>query len=152
MCDGNINDGASTPSMSAGSPRWPSGSCPTENDRELDAVSNGNRAEVSHIRRSFAACRVGKKRSFGASEATASFGGSHITSIGNHLGAGHVASQPSRPRPTPAPTGNVGGEAPNFLELRGFSNSFGLDPAMKDDSTMDCLEADRWLEFAECFK
>ncbi|KAG0569854.1 hypothetical protein KC19_6G120800 [Ceratodon purpureus] len=148
MRDGNINDGASTPSMSAGSPGWPSGSCPTENGRELDVISNGNKAEVSPVRRSFLECRVGKKRSFSESEeasAGPSLGGSHSTSIGNHMGAGHVASQPSRPRPT-------GGEASSLLEPRAFGNSFGYDPALKDDSTMDCYEADRWLEFAECFK
>lgn len=122
--DGN---GASTPS---GSPGWPSGSRPN---------GNNNRAESSPTRRS-----SGKKRSFGESE-TADQGGSHSTSIGNQRDSpGYLASsQPSRPRPSATGNNIIGGETNSFPEPSAFANSFGLDPT---------LEADRWLEFSECFK
>lgn len=134
--DGNVNDGASTPS---GSPSWPSQSCPNENDMDI-ATSNGNnnnKAELSPLRRFFSACRVGKKRSFGESEIA---GGSESTSIGNQMGSGGylASSQPSRAR-----LSRTGGETNGFPEPSAFANSFGLDAT---------LEADRWFEFAECFK
>ena len=160
MRDGNMNDVASTPSMSPKSTGWPSGTSPTENEGETDAVSNGNAAEVSPVRKSLSACRMGsKKRSHDQSEAPATYGGSHTTSIGNHMGSGslgYLALQSSRSRPTSPPIGICGGTT-NFLEpiSRFFSHEdcypLGLDPTLKDDNNLDCLEADRWLEFADCF-
>ena len=138
MRDGNANDGASTPSST---PSWPSQSCPNEIDMDFATSDDNNhnnnnnikiniKAELSPVRRSFSACRVGKKRSFGESEIV---GGPQSTSIG-YL----ASSQPSRARPSP-----TGGERNGFPEPSAFVNPFGLDAT---------LEADRWLEFAECFK
>jgi len=138
MRDGNENDGAS---MSAGSPGRRSGSCPNENEIgcATSNVNNNNRTEVSPVRRAFSACRVGKKRSFGeyGIAGGASFGVSNSPSIGNYVGL--ASAQPNRPRPS-----LTGGETHGFLETSGpFANTFGLDPT---------LEAEQWLEFADCFK
>lgn len=128
MRDGSMNDGASTPSMSPRSSGWPSGTNVSE--KEMEAVSNGNAAEVSPVRKCFSACRMGsKKRSLDQSE-----GGSHSTSVGNHMGSESMGlQQHGRPFSYEA------------------CNPLGLDPTMKEYSNAECLEADRWLEFADCF-
>lgn len=145
MRDGHVNDGASSPSMSAGSPGCPSGPCPNENDMNVaisnvdDDYNNSNKAELSPVRRSFSACRVDKKRSFAESGIAggASFWGSRSASTGTRKGL--VFSQSNRPRTAP-----TGGDTNGFPESSpAFSNSYGLDST---------LEADRWLEFTECFK
>jgi len=146
MRDDHVNDGASTSSMSAGSPGCPSGPCPNENDMDVatsnvddDNNNNNNKAELSPVRRSFSACRVGKKRSFAESGIAggASFWGSRSASTGTRKGL--AFSQSNRPRTAPP-----GGDTNGFPDPSpAFANSFELDSS---------LEADRWLDFAECFK
>ncbi|KAG0586469.1 hypothetical protein KC19_2G092800 [Ceratodon purpureus] len=157
--DGNMNDSASTPSMSRRSSGWPSGTSPNENEGDVEAVSNGNAAEVSPVRKSLSACRMGsKKRSHDQSEAPAAYGGSQCTPIGNYMGSGSpgcTSSQPSRSRPTSPQNDKFGGTTLSFLEpYRPFSyevcNPLGLEPALRDDCYVDCLDSDRWFEYADC--
>lgn len=157
MRDGNTNDGASTPSISPRSPGWPLGASPTENEGEIDGLSNGNAAEASPVRESLSACRM--EPTHDGPGAPVVFGVSHSTSIGNHMGSGclgYLVLQPTRPQP-PSPLAGIGGGTTSFLEPNRspFShevcNPLGLDPTLKDDGNLDCLEADRWFEFADCF-
>ncbi|XP_024377704.1 uncharacterized protein [Physcomitrium patens] len=147
------NDGESIPSMSAGS------AAATETETKgVEGASNGKHGDgVSSVRKSLSEWRMGKKRTL---EESVSFGGSHSAPMGNCMGPGSASgelwtsSHTSLARAGSPGTG-VERECGNVLEsMRSpFGGSFGMEATMKEDaSQMDCMEADRWLEFAECFK
>lgn len=147
-----MNDGGSTtPSMSPSSPGWPSGTSPPENEREADVVSTGNGAQISPVRKSFSACRMERKRPYDQSEHAGAFGKSPMDNRQMHGSSASHGHPTNRPRSSGPPLTGMGGGSP---EPRHFwhevCNPLGLDA--KDDSVnVDCLEADRWLEFTECF-